>query len=78
MLCGGLWRRAKDFFRILTEPEHNMIRQQQALLATEGVELSFTDAAIRKVSQVRRHSVPWLRRITILKWQACSLLPTVF
>ena len=53
MRCGGLWRRAKDFFRILTEPEHNMIRQQQALLATEGVELSFTDAAIRKVSQVK-------------------------
>ena len=56
LMCGGLWRSAKDFFRILTEPEHNMIRQQQALLATEGVELSFTDAAIRKVSQVRGQS----------------------
>ena len=43
--------RAKDFFRILTEPEHNMIRQQQALMATEGVELGFTDAAIRKISE---------------------------
>lgn len=29
-----------------------MIRQQQALIATEGVELIFTDAAIRKISHV--------------------------
>ena len=28
-----------------------MIRQQKALMATEGVELSFTDAAIRRISQ---------------------------
>ena len=35
-----------DLRRILTEPEANLIRQQQALLATEGVTLSFTEAAI--------------------------------
>ncbi|MCI3134029.1 ATP-dependent protease ATPase subunit HslU [Phenylobacterium aquaticum] len=35
-----------DFRRILTEPEANLIRQQQALLATEGVTLTFTDEAI--------------------------------
>jgi ATP-dependent HslUV protease ATP-binding subunit HslU len=35
-----------DFRRILTEPEGNLIRQNQALLATEGVTLSFTEAAI--------------------------------
>src|SRR6201994_716490 len=35
-----------DFRRILTEPEANLIRQQQALLATEGVTLSFTEDAI--------------------------------
>jgi len=35
-----------DFRRILTEPEANLIRQHQALLATEGVTLSFTEAAI--------------------------------
>lgn len=46
------WCRANDFFRILTEPEHNMIKQQQALIATEGVELIFTDAAIRQISKV--------------------------
>jgi ATP-dependent HslUV protease ATP-binding subunit HslU len=35
-----------DFRRILTEPEGNLIRQQQALLATEGVTLAFTEDAI--------------------------------
>jgi len=35
-----------DFRRILTEPEANLIRQHRALLATEGVTLNFTEAAI--------------------------------
>ena len=35
-----------DLRRILTEPEANLIRQHQALLATEGVTLIFTDDAI--------------------------------
>ncbi len=35
-----------DLRRILTEPEANLIRQHQALLATEGVSLTFTEAAI--------------------------------
>jgi ATP-dependent HslUV protease ATP-binding subunit HslU len=35
-----------DFRRILTEPEANLIRQNQALMATEGVTLTFTDGAI--------------------------------
>ncbi|MEO7026176.1 MAG: ATP-dependent protease ATPase subunit HslU [Caulobacteraceae bacterium] len=35
-----------DLRRILTEPEANLIRQHQALLATEGLTLSFTDAAL--------------------------------
>jgi ATP-dependent HslUV protease ATP-binding subunit HslU len=35
-----------DMRRILTEPEANLIRQQQALLATENIALSFTDDAI--------------------------------
>jgi len=35
-----------DFRRILTEPEANLIRQHQALLATEGVTLTFTEGAI--------------------------------
>lgn len=39
-----------DFYRILTEPTYNMIRQQQMLLSAEGVELVFTDAAIHEVA----------------------------
>jgi ATP-dependent HslUV protease ATP-binding subunit HslU len=35
-----------DFRRILTEPEANLIRQQQALLATENITLVFTEDAI--------------------------------
>ncbi|HUO11789.1 MAG TPA: ATP-dependent protease ATPase subunit HslU, partial [Caulobacteraceae bacterium] len=35
-----------DFRRILTEPEANLIRQHQALLATENIRLAFTDDAI--------------------------------
>ena len=34
-----------DMRRILTEPEANLIRQHQALLATEGVTLAFTEDA---------------------------------
>lgn len=41
-----------DLHRILTEPEHNMIRQQTALLHTEGLELHFTDAAIMEIARV--------------------------
>lgn len=42
---------ADDFYRILTEPKHNMIKQQQVLLATEGVELAFTDGAVRAIAE---------------------------
>src|SRR5471032_2934690 len=35
-----------DLRRILTEPEANLIRQQQALLATENITVTFTDDAI--------------------------------
>eukprot|EP00884_Botryococcus_braunii_P005483 jgi/Botrbrau1/14936/Bobra.0018s0040.1 len=42
----------EDFYRILTEPENNMIRQQQMLLETEGVELHFTEEAIQEIARV--------------------------
>jgi ATP-dependent HslUV protease ATP-binding subunit HslU len=35
-----------DLRRILTEPEANLIRQQEALMDTEGLTVSFTDDAI--------------------------------
>jgi ATP-dependent HslUV protease ATP-binding subunit HslU len=43
---------ADDFYRILTEPENALTRQYVALLETEGVEISFTDDAIRKLSEI--------------------------
>ena len=39
-----------DFKRILTEPEANLIRQNQALLATEDVTLTFTDDAVEAMA----------------------------
>ncbi len=40
----------EDFRRILVEPKNALLKQYQALLATEGVELSFTDDAIRRIA----------------------------
>ena len=36
----------EDFRRILTEPEHSLLKQYGALMATENVELDFTDDAV--------------------------------
>uniref|UniRef100_A0A7S0R4R9 Clp ATPase C-terminal domain-containing protein n=1 Tax=Chlamydomonas leiostraca TaxID=1034604 RepID=A0A7S0R4R9_9CHLO len=41
-----------DFHRILTEPQANLIKQQQALMETEGVELKFTESAIAAIAEV--------------------------
>jgi ATP-dependent HslUV protease ATP-binding subunit HslU len=38
--------------RILTEPKNSLVRQYTALLATEGVDLQFTDDAIEEVASV--------------------------
>jgi len=35
-----------DFKRILTEPEHSLLKQYTALLGTEGVDLSFAEDAV--------------------------------
>ena len=40
----------EDLRRILTEPEASLIRQHQALMATEGVTLIFTDDAIEALA----------------------------
>lgn len=40
-----------DFERILTEPRASLTEQQQALLATEGVELQFTPDGIRRIAE---------------------------
>jgi len=41
-----------DFERILTEPSASLTEQQRALLATEGMDLNFTDDGIRRIAEV--------------------------
>ncbi|MEW8046329.1 MAG: AAA family ATPase, partial [Candidatus Thiodiazotropha sp.] len=40
-----------DFTRILTEPDASLTEQYQALLETENVQLSFTEAGIRRIAE---------------------------
>ena len=42
----------EDFRRILTEPEASLIKQYVALMATEQVDLSFTDDAINALADI--------------------------
>ncbi len=42
--------RREDLVRILTEPEHSLVRQVQALLGADGVDLSFTPDGIEAVA----------------------------
>jgi len=44
--------RSEDFERILTEPEHALLVQYTALLATEGVTLNFTSEAVRQLAEI--------------------------
>lgn len=41
-----------DLYRILTEPEPNLLRQQIEMLKSEQVTLEFTDEAIREIAKV--------------------------
>ena len=41
-----------DFVRILTEPENALTKQYTALLATEGVDLTFTQDAIEEIAAI--------------------------
>ncbi len=41
----------EDFIRILTEPENALTKQYKALLATEGVELEFTEDAVQVIAE---------------------------
>ena len=41
-----------DLRRILTEPEHSLIKQYGALMATEGVTLTFTDDAVDALAEL--------------------------
>ncbi len=43
---------AQDFVRILTEPDASLTEQYSALLATEGVQLSFTADGISRLAEI--------------------------
>ncbi len=43
---------AEDFIRILTQPQNALIRQYVELLKVEGVELEFTEDAIKELSEI--------------------------
>ncbi|MCF6234903.1 MAG: ATP-dependent protease ATPase subunit HslU [Gammaproteobacteria bacterium] len=43
---------AKDFTRILTEPDASLVTQYKALLATEGVTLDITEDGVDKLAEV--------------------------
>jgi ATP-dependent HslUV protease ATP-binding subunit HslU len=43
---------AKEFERILIEPENSLIRQYTALLATEDLELRFSDEAVSTIASM--------------------------
>ena len=42
---------ADEFVRILTEPQNALIKQYEALMATEGIELTFSEEAIRELAE---------------------------
>ena len=42
----------EDFVRILTEPDDSLTDQYRALLATEGVNLEFTEDGIRRIAEI--------------------------
>ncbi|MBT2649623.1 MULTISPECIES: HslU--HslV peptidase ATPase subunit [Bacillaceae] len=41
-----------DFVRILHEPDNALLKQYVALLETEGIEIEFSDDAVRKIAEV--------------------------
>lgn len=41
-----------DFVRILIEPNNALIKQYQALLATEGIQVDFSDDAIKRIAKI--------------------------
>lgn len=43
---------AEDFVRILTEPNASLTEQYTALMATEGLELSFDETGVRRIAEV--------------------------
>lgn len=42
----------EDFMRILTEPENALLKQYEALMATEGIMVKFTDDAVGEIASI--------------------------
>ncbi|PFH32293.1 putative ATP-dependent hsl protease ATP-binding subunit hslU [Besnoitia besnoiti] len=45
----------ENFVQILTETQYNLLDQQSALLATEGVKLTFEESGIREIARISHH-----------------------
>jgi ATP-dependent HslUV protease ATP-binding subunit HslU len=43
---------ARDFERILTEPDASLVEQYQALMETEGLKLTFSDEALTRIAEI--------------------------
>jgi ATP-dependent HslUV protease ATP-binding subunit HslU len=43
---------ANDFSRILTEPKASLTEQYRALMATEGLDLEFSDDAVQRIAEI--------------------------
>src|SRR5262249_17011302 len=41
-----------DFVRILREPQNSLLKQYTALLATEGIEVTFSDDAVAEIARI--------------------------
>ena len=41
-----------DFARILTEPDHSLVTQYQALLETDGIAIEFADSGIEAIAEI--------------------------
>lgn len=42
----------EDFYRILTEPDNSLTKQYIAMMSTEGVEMEFTDDALKEICNI--------------------------
>jgi ATP-dependent HslUV protease ATP-binding subunit HslU len=64
---------ADEFVRILTEPTNALTRQYAALLATEGITISWTDEAVRELAEIaadvnrKTHDIGARRLHTVLE-----------
>src|SRR5699024_1773092 len=41
-----------DFVKILTEPSNALLKQYSALIQTEGIEVKFTDEAVKRIAEI--------------------------